>query len=202
MNLSEDKLYKAHERHARTLTFLVYAAFAGIVFWLDGVIRSSYSSWAEGAYFLLYIVSFFAIFAFSSITEWFYARLSRETEQPKPHPPLALHFKDAKSVMEYSCKYMDTSLRDGECTPCIVISTSSSKESGSFAVIDYPTGDGLKRGIATFPSERVPQGVAGKLCAALIGPPVDALGPPAFLVFAELEPSWIDGAWQIKTRFS
>lgn len=115
--------------------------------------------------------------------------------------PLEFHFKDAKSALEYSCEYLDTKLKEGEFTPCIVVAVSSSKESGVFAVIDIPTDDGIKRGIAAFSTSVAPPTVAGKLCAAMIGPALEQTGAPSFLIFAELEPTWSDGSWIIKRRF-
>ncbi|MCO7513740.1 hypothetical protein NJF44_01200 [Pseudomonas guariconensis] len=114
---------------------------------------------------------------------------------------IALRFNDAKSALEYSCKYMDTALVDGEFTPCIVVATSTSKESGTFAVIDVPTDAGIRRGIGAFSTNDAPPSVAGKLCAAMIGPVIEQTGAPSFLIFAELEPTWSDGAWKIKRRF-
>lgn len=115
--------------------------------------------------------------------------------------PLEFHFKDAKSALEYSCEYLDTKLKEGEFTPCVVVAVSSSKESGVFAVIDIPTDAGIKRGIAAFSTSVAPPAVAGKLCAAMIGPALELGGAPTFFVFAELEPTWSDGSWKIKRRF-
>lgn len=129
------------------------------------------------------------------------AQMDMRAPKPQPQEPPALHFKDAKSALEYSCEYLDTTFKDGEYTPCIVVVTSSSKESGTFAVIDIPTDAGIKRSIAAFSTSDAPPAVAGKLCAAMIGPVLEETGAPTFLIFAELEPTWSDGAWMIKRRF-
>lgn len=196
------KIEAAHEKHAWTLAFLVFGAFGVMVWWLDGWLHRQRGDWAEIAYFVLYVVSFFAVFALGSIKDWFLYKLydpsQPEAQSPKP---VELHFKDAKSALEYSCKYMNTSLADGEFTPCIVIATSQSREAGAFAVIDIPTDSGIKRTTASFLPKEVPPAVVGTLCAAHIGPMIEALGSPAILLFAELEPTWADGAWKIRRRF-
>ncbi|MCO7503173.1 MULTISPECIES: hypothetical protein [unclassified Pseudomonas] len=112
-----------------------------------------------------------------------------------------LYFKDAKSVLEYSCKYMDTSLNEGEFTPCIVVATSSSRTAGTFAVIDIPSDQGIRRGVAAFSTQDTPSDVVGKLCAAMIGPMIDETGSPGLLLFAELEPTWQNGSWKVKRHF-
>ncbi|WP_155736125.1 hypothetical protein [Pseudomonas chlororaphis] len=112
-----------------------------------------------------------------------------------------LHFKDGKSALEYACKYMDTSLIENELTPCLVIATSQSKESGAFAVIHVPTDEGLNKSVAGFLGENVPTDIAGRLCAALVGPINEKTGAPHLLLCAELEPTWCNGAWKVKRRF-
>ena len=115
--------------------------------------------------------------------------------------PLELHFKDAKSSLEYCCKYLDTTLKEGEFTPCVVVAVSSSKESEVFAVIDIPTNAGTERSIAAFSTSETPPTIVGKLCAAMIGPALEKDDAPTFLIFAELEPTWSEGSWKIKRRF-
>lgn len=197
------KIEGAHEKHAWTLALIVFAALCAFVYWLDEWLKAQRGDWSELASVVLYVASFFAIFGLSTVKDWFLDRI-REPDKPEPiHAPFApaLHFKDAKSALDYSCKYMDTSFKDGEFTPCIVVATSSSKEAGLFAVIDVPSSSGLKRCVGEFSTETAPDRVAGKLCAAMIGPPVDGADLPAFLIFAELEPTWSNGAWKISRYF-
>lgn len=203
MSDTERKIYAAHEKHAWTLALLVFAAFGLVVYWVDGWLSTKRSGWADVAYFILYMVSFFAVFGLGAVKNWFLWRLHKsENAELRAQPSVpALHFKDAKSALEYSCKYMDTSLKDGELTPCIVVATSSSKESGTFAVVDIPTAAGIKRSVAAFLSNEAPPAVAGKLCAAMIGPVIEPTDTPTFLIVAELEPTWSDGSWKVKRRF-
>ena len=75
MTPSEKKEFEAHEKHAWTLAFLVFGIFGIAVWWLDGWLHRQHGSWAEFAYFLLYIVAFFAIFALREIKDWFLYKL-------------------------------------------------------------------------------------------------------------------------------
>lgn len=77
LNEAERKIHEAHEKHAWTLAFLVFGAFALVVYWLDGWLHSQRGGWAEFAYFALYIVSFFAVFGLSTVKDWFLDRLTR-----------------------------------------------------------------------------------------------------------------------------
>lgn len=76
MNEAEREIYKAHEKHAWTLAFLVFAAFGLVVYWLDAWLSTKRDGWAEFAYFILYIVSFFAVFGLGSVKDWFLNRLT------------------------------------------------------------------------------------------------------------------------------
>ena len=78
---AERKVYDAHERHAWTLAFLVFGAFGVLVWWLDGWLHRQHGSWAEFAYFVLYIVSFFAIFALREIKDWFLYRIYKPGQE-------------------------------------------------------------------------------------------------------------------------
>lgn len=75
MTPSEKKAFEAHEKHAWTLAFLVFGIFGIAVWWLDGWLHRQHGDWAEMAYFALYIVSFFAIFALGAVKDWFLYRL-------------------------------------------------------------------------------------------------------------------------------
>lgn len=75
MNETERKIYAAHEKHAWTLAFMVFGALAVLVYWLDGWLHTQQGSWAEFAYFALYVVSFFAVFGLGSVKDWFLNRL-------------------------------------------------------------------------------------------------------------------------------
>lgn len=75
MSPQERKVYAAHEKHAFTLAFLVFGAFAVIVYFLGNWLQKQHSGWAEAANYVLYIVSFFAIFALSAVKDWFLYRL-------------------------------------------------------------------------------------------------------------------------------
>ena len=75
MSPAEKKAYEAHEKHAWTLAFLVFGIFGVAVWWLDGWLHRQHGSWAEFAYFLLYIAAFFAVFALREIKDWFLYKL-------------------------------------------------------------------------------------------------------------------------------
>ncbi|AVJ20982.1 hypothetical protein CQ006_04750 [Pseudomonas cedrina] len=78
MRLNNDsEAYKAHEKHAWTLALLVFAAFGLAVYWLDGWLSTKRGGWADFAYFILYIASFFAVFGLSTVKDWFLDRLTR-----------------------------------------------------------------------------------------------------------------------------
>jgi len=77
LNEMERKIYEAHEKHAWTLALIVFGAFAVLVYWLDGWLHAQRSSWAEFAYLILYVVSFFAICGLSVVKDWFLDRLIR-----------------------------------------------------------------------------------------------------------------------------
>ena len=190
-------LYKMHWSHMGASRFFER--------WLDTVLLDRYSTRQHpavlyGSY--LVIAGSLLSFLYDSVTgrliQWV-KNGSSTVEVGKALPEL--HFKDGKSAIEYACKYMDTSLIENELTPCLVIATSQSKESGAFAVIQVPTGEGPKKSIAGFLSENVPSDIAGRLCAALIGPINEQTGAPHLLLCAELEPMWSDGAWKVKRRF-
>ena len=119
----------------------------------------------------------------------------------EPAKTFPLHFKDAKSAFEYSCKYMNCDLSPDQVTPCLVISTSRSDKAGSFAVIDIPTGDGPKRAVASFMGTSIPSDIVGSFCAAYIGPADPSTGITPYLLCGELSLTWQDGAWGLKRRF-
>ncbi|MGP5441860.1 hypothetical protein [Pseudomonas helleri] len=75
MNETESKIHAAHEKHAWTLAFMVFGALAVLVYWLDGWLHAQRGSWAEFAYFVLYVVSFFAVFGLGYVKDWFLYRL-------------------------------------------------------------------------------------------------------------------------------
>lgn len=75
MTPEERKVQAAHEKHAWTLAFLVYACFGVLVYFLAAWLHSVRSSWAELAYFALYVVSFFAVFALGAVKDWFLYRI-------------------------------------------------------------------------------------------------------------------------------
>lgn len=81
MNPDQKKEFEAHEKHAWTLAFLVFGALAVIVWWLDGWLHRQHGSWAELAYFALYVASFFAIFGLSAVKDWFLYKLYK----PRDH---------------------------------------------------------------------------------------------------------------------
>lgn len=78
MNDAERKIYAAHEKHAWTLALFVFGAFAVLVYWLDGWLLTQRGWWAEIAYFLLYVASFFAIFGLRVVKDWFLDRLTKD----------------------------------------------------------------------------------------------------------------------------
>ncbi len=75
MNNGDLKVRAAHEKHAWTLAFLVFGTFGVIVWWLDGWLQRQIGSWAEFAYFVLYIAAFFAVCGLSAVKDWFFNRL-------------------------------------------------------------------------------------------------------------------------------
>lgn len=80
LNEAELKIYKAHEKHAWTLAFLVFVAFGLVVYWLDGWLSAKRGGWAEFAYFILYIASFFAVFGLGAVKNWFLYRLYKPND--------------------------------------------------------------------------------------------------------------------------
>ena len=149
------------------------------------------------------VVGLFSSFLYDKITyrliRWI--KSGSKVELPASTPPVQLHFKDGAAALAYICEYMDISLVENELTPCLVVATSQSKETGAFAVINIPSADGPKKSIAGFLNDSVPSDIAGKLCAAMIGPSIENSGTPTFFLCAELEPSWSNGAWKVRRRF-
>lgn len=80
MTHEERKIQAAHEKHAWTLAFIVFGAFAFVVYLLEGWLQRQHSSWAELAYFVLYLVAFFAIFALSTVKDWFLDRFNKPND--------------------------------------------------------------------------------------------------------------------------
>ncbi|AZE10437.1 hypothetical protein [Pseudomonas chlororaphis] len=190
-------LYKMHWSHMGASRFFEQ--------WLNTVLLDSYSTRQHPAVLYgSYLVIAGSLLSplYDSVTGRLIRWVKNGSSTAKVEKTLpVLHFKDGKSAIEYACKYMDTSLIENELTPCLVIATSQSKESGAFAVIQVPTDEGPKKSTAAFLSENVPADIAGRLCAALIGPTNEQTGAPHLLLCAELEPTWCNGAWKVKRRF-
>lgn len=157
---------------------------------------ASYGTW-------IVIIGLLLSFLYEKITlrlvDWIKGNNRNDSVQPQKIPEL--YFKDAKSALEYSCEYLNTDLAENELTACLVIATSQSKESGAFAVINVPSSSGPKKYTAAFLNETIPTDIAGRLCAALVGPIKEHGGDPTFMLCAELEPTWSNGAWKVKRRF-
>ncbi|MCF7532052.1 hypothetical protein [Pseudomonas petrae] len=69
---------KAHEQHAWTLAFLVFAGVAVAVYLLDEWLSSPRRGyWAELADMALYVFAFFAVFGLSHVQHWFLSRLTK-----------------------------------------------------------------------------------------------------------------------------
>lgn len=174
--------------------------------WIGSVFfeRYSFSNYPAASYGTwITIIGLFLSFLYDKVTYrligWIKSGSKAElSDSPQSVP---LHFKDGATALEYICKYMDTALIENELIPCLVVATSQSKESGAFAVISLPTDDGPKKSIAAFLSDAVPTDIAGKLCAVIVGPVNEHAGVPTFLLCAELEPSWSNGAWKVRRRF-
>lgn len=121
--------------------------------------------------------------------------------EPEPEKPVHLHFKDAKSALEYSCSYLNTTIEADQITPCVVVATSQSNQAEPFAVIDVPTITGPKRTVAAFINKSVPSDIAGRFCAAYTGPIDPETGLQVFIICAEFDLTWSQGAWRIKRQF-
>lgn len=191
----------------------------------DSAYRSSdiFETWLESVFFERYsfrrypaacygtwiaVIGLFSSFLYDKITYRLvgWIRSGNKADPPKSAPPASappvqLHFKNGAAALEHICKYMDTALVENELTPCLVVATSQSKQSGAFAVINIPTDNGPKKSIAAFLSEVVPTEIAGKLCAAMIGPVNPSTGEPVFMLCAELEPTLGNGVWKVRRRF-
>lgn len=174
--------------------------------WLEAVLfeRRSFGRYPSAGYGAwIAIIGLLSSFLYDKVTYrlvgWIKSGSTAKAHEPAP--PAQLHFKDGAAALEYICKYMDTALVENELTPCLVVATSRSKDSGSFAVINIPTDGGPKKSTAAFLSEDVPTEIAGKLCAAMIGPVNPSTGEPVFMLCAELEPTWSGGAWKVRRRF-
>lgn len=152
----------------------------------------------------LMVIGLFSSYLYDStikkISTWV-ASGNQHQSAGQPAKSMPLHFKDAKSAFEYSCKYMNCDLSPDQVTPCLVISTSKSDQAGSFAVIDIPTDSGPKRAIAAFMGASIPSDIVGKFCAAYIGPADSTTGVTPYLLCGELSLTWQDGAWGLKRRF-
>lgn len=150
----------------------------------------------------LVVIGLFSSYLYDSTVRKIFLWISTGNQPTNaPVKPIPLHFKDAKSAFEYSCKYMNCDLSPDQVTPCLVISTSKSDQSGSFAVIDIPTDSGPKRAVAAFMGSSIPSDIVGKFCAAYIGPADPATGATPYLLCGELSLTWQDGAWGLKRRF-
>lgn len=174
--------------------------------WLDSVLFqggsfSRYPAAAYGAW--LALLGLLSSFLYDKVTSRLFKWIkSGSAHDPcEPAPPAELHFKNGAAALDYICNFMDTKLVENELIPCLVVATSQSNESGSFAVISIPTDEGPKKSIAAFLGKDAPKEIAGKLCAALIGPINPETGDPVFVLCAELEPTWSGGAWKVRRRF-
>ena len=183
-----------------------YRAIDALEKWWDSVFfdRHRFREYPAACYGTwITIAGLLASFMYDSVTSklvmWIAGTKIPDLPQQKDNPQL--HFKDGNSAIEYICKYMDTKLVENEITPCFVVATSQSKDSGSFAVIQIPTDNGPKKSVAAFLGDIVPTEIAGRLCAAMIGPINPVTGDPVFMLCAELEPTWSNEGWKIKRRF-
>lgn len=110
-----------------------------------------------------------------------------------------LYFKDEISAFEYACKYQRFELVKDEFIPCYVDAVSIPPDGKAIAVIRIPH-DGVEtRMIASFLSSNNCQQLEGKLCVAVVGDVIEAMGVPALMIVAELSPE-LGKAWKIKRR--
>jgi len=123
----------------------------------------------------------------------------------KPRAPGNLVFALPEQALEFACTIAPSSI-SGLVTPAVIDDVEFVDGVGPIASVRFATANGVKSGLAVFPSKEDRLGATSRitdLCAVLVGPSSqEFISTPPMLVAAILKPEFnpIDGTWIEKAR--
>lgn len=117
--------------------------------------------------------------------------------------PPTLKFKDPEAALQYAAKYLLGRMDAGATLPCVVDSIHSLERGVRVAEVRIATSEGILEAMAAMPKTLGGDWLKGALCAVHLGEVVpDAGGMRYAIIVAELEPTWENGAWQVRRNLS